>query len=210
MTLVFFHGLRVGCYVGGVGGKEYLEQAKYVAERLGMSFSPVVVWRPRDVYSGVGQLDALMTFKRLSGAFDFSQYPMVEAALKKKVADVEKEVAELELKKKRLMAGSEGMEEERVQSLRALSNRQNEVRRAADFPVLVRGLKLLENVAAVMRLYPCVVDHAVNVGLKETSEQWIAFLKANGNLSSDISLRTGFDDVLQCVQPEHGPIWPKA
>jgi hypothetical protein len=208
MALVFFHGLRVGCYVGGVGGKEYLEQAGYVAGRLGMSFSPVVVWRPRDVYFGVGQLDALMMFKRLSGIFDFSQCPMVEAGLKKSVSDVEKEIEALELKKKEIMAGSEGRGEGLFQSLKALSNRQNKIRRAADYPLLVRRLELLKNVAAVMRLYPCVVDYAVNVGLKETSEQWIAFLEEKGDLSSHVNLRTGFDAVLQRIQAEHGPVWP--
>jgi hypothetical protein len=208
MTLVFFHGLRVCCYVGGVGGKGYLEQARYVAERLGMTFPPVVVWRPKDVFYGIGQLDALMTFKRLSGTFDFSRYPMVKVELKKKVAEVEKEIDQLELKKKKLIDGSESRDEEQVQSLKALSNRQNEIRRAADFPLLVRNLKLLENVAEVMHLYPCIVDYAVNVGLKETSEQWIAFLKENGSLSSDINLTTNFDDVLQHVQPEYGPRWP--
>jgi hypothetical protein len=206
MPLVFFQGLRVGCYVGGVGGQEYLEQARYVAERLGLSFSPVVVWRPRDVYCGVGQLDALTTFKRLSGTFDFSQYAMVEAGLKKRVAEVEEEVDSLESEKKNLMAGSVGGEEERVQRLKALSNRQNMVRRVAGFPLLVRNLKLLGNVAGVMRLCPCIVDYAVNVGLRETSEQWMTFLKGDGSLSSDVSLRTGFDDVLQCVRPEHGAV----
>jgi len=208
MPLVFFHGLRVGCYVGGVGGQEYLEQARYVAERLGLSFSPVVVWRPRDVYCGVGQLDALMTFKRLSGTFDFSQYAMFEAEFRKRVAEVEEEVDSLESEKKKVMACIVGGEEERVQRLKALSSRQNMVRRAAGFPLLMRNLKLLENMAGVMHLWSCVVDYAVNVGLRETSEQWIDFLNRNGSLSSDVSLRTGFDDVLLCVQPEHGSVWP--
>ena len=81
-----------------------------------------------------------------------------------------------------------------------MSAKQNDVRREAGFPVLMRNLGLLENVAAVMDLYPCVVDYAVNVGLKETSEQWIAFLRGNGSLSSNVSLRTEFDDVVACVQ----------
>jgi hypothetical protein len=194
MPLVFFHGLRVACYVGGLGGKEYLEQARYVAERLGMSFPPVVVWRPRDVYFGLGQLDALMVFRNVTGTFDFSQCSRVEADLKGKIAQVQGRIDEFEEQKKQL-TGSGGRKEELIQKLKVLSVRESEVRRGASFSVLVRNLRLLENVAAVMDLYPCVVDYAVNVGLKETSEQWIAFLHGNGSLSADVNLRTGFDDV---------------
>ena len=194
MPLVFFHGLRVACYVGGLGGKEYLEQARYVAERLGMSFPPVVVWRPRDVYFGLGQLDALMVFRNVTGTFDFSQCSRVEADLKGKIAQVQGRIDEFEEQKKQL-TGSGGRKEELIQKLKVLSVRESEVRRGANFSVLVRNLRLLENVAAVMDLYPCVVDYAVNVGLKETSEQWIAFLHGNGSLSADVNLRTGFDDV---------------
>jgi hypothetical protein len=195
MPLVFFHGLGVGCYVGGVGGTEYLKQAQFVADHLNMIFSPVVVWRPRDIYFGVGQLEALMLFRKLSGTFDFSQHAQVEASLRRKVAEVQRAIDELEAQKKQLCADSGGRREEKIQSLKSLAMRQNEVRREANFSVLMRNLGLLENVAAVMDLYPCIVDYAVNVGLKETSEQWIAFLRSNGRLSSNISLRTRFDNI---------------
>jgi len=205
MPLVFFHGLRVACYVGGLGGKEYLEQARYVAERLRMSFPPVVVWRPRDVYFGVGQLEALMAFRKIAGTFDFSQHSRVEADLRGKVAEVQSRIDEFEEQKKQPCASSGGGKEELIQNLKALSARQSEVRRDANFSVLVRNLGLLEAVAAVMELYPCVVDYAVNVGLKETSEQWIASLHGNGSLSANVNLRTGFDNIAAaCTQSSLG------
>ena len=200
MPLVLFHGLGVDCYVGGVGGTEYLKQAQFVAGHLNMTFPPVVVWRPRDVYFGVGQLEALMLFKKLSGTFDFSQYAQVAADLRAKAADVQHTIDELEEKKKQFCVGSGTRSEEQIENLKALSMKQNEVRRAANFSMLARNLGLLENVAAVMDLYPCIVDYAVNVGLKETSEQWIAFLRRNGSLSSNVSLQTRFDDVLACAE----------
>jgi hypothetical protein len=70
--------------------------------------------------------------------------------------------------------------------------------------VLARNFKLLENVLAVMRLYPCIVDYAVNVGTAAISEQWIAFLKENGSLSSNVSLKTEVDGLGNSVQPEFG------
>ncbi|MBN1245162.1 bacillithiol biosynthesis BshC [Candidatus Bathyarchaeota archaeon] len=200
MPLVLFHGLGVDCYIGGVGGTEYLKQAQFVAENLNITFPPVVVWRPRDVYFGVGQLEALMLFRKLSGTFDFSQYAQVEAGLQEKAAAVQRAIDELEEKKKQFCMGSGARSEEQIQNLKALSMKQSEVRRAANFSLLARNLGLLENIAAVMNLYPCIVDYAVNVGLKETSEQWVAYLRRNGPLSSNISLQTRFDNVLACAQ----------
>lgn len=204
MPLVLFHGLGVGCYVGGVGGTEYLKQAQFVAEHLNIAFPPVVVWRPRDVYFGVGQLEALMLFRKLSGTFDFSQYAQVEAGLRAKAAAVRLTIDELEEKKKQFCVGSGARSKEQIENLKALSMKQNEVRREANFSMLTRNLGLLENVAAVMDLYPCIVDYAVNVGLNETSEQWIAFLRRNGGLSSNVILSTRFDNVVARVQSPLG------
>jgi hypothetical protein len=200
MPLVFFRGLGVGCYVGGVGGTGYLKQAQFVASHLNIPFSPVVVWRPKDAYFGVGQLDALMLFRKLSGTFNFSQHTQVEDSLRGKVAEVQRSIDELEAQKRQLGADYSGRREEKIQNLKSLSMRQNEVRREANFSMLMRNLGLLENVADVMDLYPCIVDYAVNVGLKETSEQWIAFLRSNGSLSSNISLKTRFDNIALYAQ----------
>jgi hypothetical protein len=63
MPLVLFEGLGIGCYVGGVGGKRYLWQAKYVADQMKIALPPVVIWRPHDRYLGLGQLEALLTLK---------------------------------------------------------------------------------------------------------------------------------------------------
>jgi hypothetical protein len=61
---------------------------------------------------------------------------------------------------------------------------------------MVRDLKLLENIEAVMSLHSCMVDYAVNIGSKATSEQWIAFLQENGSFSSNVVLKTGFEDFM--------------
>lgn len=195
MPLIFFDGLKVGCYVGGIGGKEYLHQASLVAGNMGMHFPPIVIWRPKDVYSGVGQLDALMMFRRLSSSFDFSQLPAVKAALKDKIIHIQEHIDRLELCKKELAKSIHAKREDVIERMKALSSEQNETRKEADFSLMVRDLKLLENIEAVMSLDSCVVDYAVNVGLKATSEQWIAFLQENGSFSSNVALKTGFEEL---------------
>ena len=193
MPLVFFEGLQVSCYVGGVGGMEYLRQARYVSEHMEMNFPPVVVWRPRDIYYGIGQLAALFTFKNLSGTLDFSDYETVKAGLKDKLANVMREIEALELKKKELAEDVTERKEEVISMMRTLSAQQNQTRRDSNFSLLSRNLKLLENIEKVMSLYPCIVDYAVNIGLEKTSEQWIGYLKKNGNLLSDVCLKTDFE-----------------
>ena len=199
MPLIFFHGLGISCYVGGVGGQEYLMQAKYVAKRLGLTFPPVLVWRPKDVYMGISQLNALVHFKRLSGTYHFEQYETIKAKFEKELGEVDRKIQEIERQKVKIMGDAKIEKEERIQSLKDLAVKQCELRRMANYSVLMRNFKLLKNVDGVLRLHPCVVDYAVNVGLKQTSEQWIAFLKENGDLSSNISLKTSYNVPLQSI-----------
>lgn len=201
MPLIFFDGLKVCCYVGGLGGKAYLHQAKYVAECMGTTFPPVVVWRPKDIYLGVGQVEALVMFRKLSGTFDLSQYSAAEVRMREEVAGVQKKIDELELQKRELADHVEMKREEMIERMKALSVSQHEIRREVGFSSLSRNLKLLQNVKAVMHLYPCIVDYAVNVGLGLTSEQWIAFLKKDGSLSSTVRLRSDFDDFVRHIGP---------
>ncbi len=199
MPLVFFHGLNVGCYVGGVGGTAYLKQTRFVAKHLNMTFPPVIIWRPRDAYFGVGQLDAIMTLRKLSGTADLTKLAKIEADIRRKIADVQSKVDQFESEKERFSSSGHRKTEQQIEDLKVLSARQNKVRKEADFSLLVQNLGLLEKAAAVMDLYPCIVDYAVNVGLEETSQQWITFLQKNGSLCSNVKLRTAFDDIAKHV-----------
>lgn len=201
LPLVFFRGLDVCCYVGGVAGQEYLQEAKYVADHMGMLFPPVVIWRPLDTYFGVGQLDALLRFRQFSGTFDLSQYSTAVAELEKKIADIEGKINWLVTAQKQAQNDGGLSKEAKAEKGKLLSVRQTRTRRARGFTLLKSNLKLLENVETVMHLFPCIVDYAVNVGLKATSEQWIKFLKENGDLSSNVRLRTDLDLLAQTIQP---------
>jgi molecular chaperone GrpE (heat shock protein) len=206
MPLVFFSGLGVCCYVGGVGGLNYLRQAKYVADHMKISFPPVVVWRPKDTYLGLSQLEAILTFKRLSGTFDLSKYSESVAKLKARVCDIKNEINKLESQKTRLMKRAiiaRGKVEEEIKNI---STKQSRVRRQANFPILAHNLKLLENVDRVLSLHSSIVDYALNIGLKETSEQWIRFLNENGSLVSEIHLKTDLDQSFPHIRKEleHG------
>jgi hypothetical protein len=194
MPLVFFEGLGVSCYIGGSGGKQYLQQAEYVARRMGILFPPIAIWRPKDIYSGIGQLAALSILESLTGIRDFSKYETVKTQLENKVAAVEKEIEGLEQQKQKLVKEIETSKKKKINQMRALSAEQDQIRREHNYPVLSRNLKLVENIGTVMKLHPCIVDYAVNIGLKETSEQWISYLTRDGNLLSNVLLNTRFEN----------------
>jgi hypothetical protein len=61
-------------------------------------------------------------------------------------------------------------------------------------------LKILENVSTVLDLIPSILDYAVNVGLKETSDQWMRHLGEDGSLSSDVHLESVLNHVVKLNQ----------
>jgi hypothetical protein len=192
MPLVLFEGLGVTCYVGGVGGKRYLWQTNYVADQMGIALPPVVIWRPHDRYLGLGQLEALLTLKKLAGGFDPLQRKAADAALRKELATIKQRIEELEIRKKEI-TDSTGEHSQRINKIKDLAKQQEIVRRESNSSMLARYLGLLENSELVVKLYPCVIDYAVNLGLSNVSEQWEASLRTVGDLESDIIFRTEMD-----------------
>jgi len=201
MPLVFFEGLKVTCYVGGIGGREYLRQAKYVAEKMGLTFPPTVIWRPKDVYLGIGQLEAMMTYKKISETFDFSKFDETKKALEKKIEISKERIDEIKLQKQEVAKRAISYEK-KVKKERALSFMENYIIKGSGFASLIRDSKLLENVMVIQTLHPSILDYAVNIGLERTNEQWTAFLKENGDLECDLHLRSVFDDFVRILSPD--------
>jgi hypothetical protein len=192
MPLAFFSGLEVTCYVGGVGGREYLRQAKHVADCMGIPFPPIAIWRPRDRYLGLAQAEALLTLRQMSGNSDVRQGDQPEIALREKVTKIHREIEELESYKKKI-ASSDFNRSQRVEKIRALARQQNVLRRETNLALIARQLGLIENAKRVLDMYPCMIDYAINIGLRSVFEQWEAFLNNVGDLRSNISMRTNLD-----------------
>jgi hypothetical protein len=166
-----------------------------VSGSLGIVFPPVVVWRPRDQYYGLGQLEALTLFKRLSGSYDLVQYAEAESKLKDRISTVQESISILEAEKgsiERMHSFLEA-EDQKKERIKEISRQQMQVREKAGFSELVRDLGLLENVKKVMDIYPSMIDYAVNIGLENVGSQWVSFLEDNGSLVSDVKLETELD-----------------
>jgi len=83
------------------------------------------------------------------------------------------------------------------EEIKRISIGQSRIKGESNLSVLIRELKILENVSAVLNLMPSVIDYVVNVGLKETSDQWIRYLSENGNLSSNVHLKSTLNQVMR-------------
>jgi hypothetical protein len=192
MGLVFFNGLQPSCYIGGAAGAGYLVEARSVGEGLGMLFPPIAIWRPRDKYAGVGQVEALLELRRVcddSGVRDFSE---AKDLLMSRISKIRERLDEIEASKKSLVEKlrKSPNDEELKERLRSVSISQTETCRVSHLSETYRELKIIQNAFVVSSLIPSIIDYAVNIGLKETSNQWIRHLGEKGSLESDVCLES--------------------
>ena len=192
MCLVFFNGLVPSCYVGGVGGIRYLMEAEHVAKALGVPFPPVTVWRPHDRYLGAGQMEARLELKRICSDLGAPDLAAAKEMLRSRIAEIHERLDTLEASKKSAVErlkehpNDEALKEE----VTSISMSQTRIKRSSNLSVISHELKILENISTVLDLIPSIIDYTVNIGLKETSEQWMRFLGEDGSLSSDVHLKS--------------------
>ena len=200
--LAFSKGLGFSCYVGGVGGLWYLMEVQYVADRLGISLPPTPVWRPHDRYAGIGQVEASLEVKRMCADLGVSDLSGAMDMLKSRIAEAQTCLDRLEASKKRIMEKlwSHPEDEKLKEEIKKISLSQTEVKKSSNLSVVYRKLKILENIPVVLNLIPSIIDYAVNVGLKETSDQWIRYLSENGNLSSDVHLEPVLGQIMRLYE----------
>ena len=210
MNLVFFEGLCPCCYVGGFAGAKYLMEARHVAEGLGIPFPPIAVWRPHDEYAGIGQIEAMLELKRICTNLGVRDLPAAMELLKSRIAEIRERLDRLEASKKRIMEKlrEHPNDEKLKQEIKTISLSQTEVKRSFNLSVINHELKILENIPVVLDLIPSIIDYAVNVGLKETSDQWVRYLNENGSLSSDVHLEPVLSRVmgLDCSLSANGSL----
>lgn len=197
--LAFSKGLRFSCYVGGVGGLWYLMEVRYIADKLGVSLPPMPVWRPHDRYVGIGQMEALLEMKKMCADLGVSDLPGAADVLRSRIAEAQRCLDKLEASKKRIMEKlrDHSNDEKLKEEIKRISLSQTEVKRSSNLSVISHELKILENVPVVLNLIPGIIDYAVNVGLRETSDQWVQYLNENGSLSSDVHLEPVLNQIMK-------------
>jgi hypothetical protein len=193
MILIFSKGLGLTCYIGGVGGRDYLREAQHVAERLHIKMPIIGYWRPKDFYLSLSNMEALLEYNRISGDYEIHKWKEEIKSLNSRIEDVNEMVKNLELKKNyfRERKNKKDISENTfIEEMRKISEEITKIRKESDVSVLQSMIKELSNIPFVMSNIPSIIDYTVNIGLKDISDQWIGHLINKGSLSSDVNLKS--------------------
>jgi hypothetical protein len=193
MILIFSKGLGLTCYIGGVGGREYLREAQHVAERLLIKMPIIGYWRPKDFYLSLSNMEALLEYNRISGDYEIHKWKEEIKSLNSRIENVNEMVKNLELKKNyfRERKNKKDISENTfIEEMRKISEEITKIRKESDVSVLQSMIKELNNIPFVMSNIPSIIDYTVNIGLKDISDQWIGHLINKGSLSSDVNLKS--------------------
>lgn len=171
ILLLLSKELGVTCYVSGTGGSmDYTLVGGIAFKELSINMpSLTLIWPSRDIYYGIGQLEAL-ELVQLTKQYDV--IPYLES-LKQENADYEGKIKPLiEERNRKVKAG------ESIQTLLLdLFNLKEEQRK------IRRLIKITYKVKNAVEMSPCFVDYAVNFGMANTETQWREHLLNNNNNS---------------------------
>jgi hypothetical protein len=169
ILLLLSKELGVTCYVSGTGGSmDYTLVGGIAFKELSINMpSLTLIWPSRDIYYGIGQLEAL-ELVQLTKQYDV--IPYLES-LKQKNADYEGKIKPIiEERNRKVKAG------ESIQTLLLdLFNLKEEQRK------IRRLIKITYKVKNAVEMSPCFVDYAVNFGMANTETQWREHLLNNNN-----------------------------
>jgi len=162
------------CYVSGSGGLGYMAYGCYTYDALNIKRPVNIFWPARDVYTGSGQLEALHRI----GVENQSEVEVYLKSLREKEIELHKNIKPI-LKERELKIRSGQQIEKLLSDLFILKQEQRENR---------KKIKVTENVKNTINLMPCIIDYAINFGIKNTELQWHKNLLKNNSLYLPIKL----------------------
>jgi len=191
--LLAFSGIGLTFYVGGHGGAEYLGRAHKIAESLGMRFPVVSIWRPRDIYGGVAQLDAILELLKMILAYDLERNAekcdaaTVLSELDDRLAEIERAVFRLDdLKRAVATRRLDGFKEE----IAFIVKMQNELKTRLERDKIARDRSIVANIKTTVRMVPSIIDYVINIGMRSTASQWSKALENELSFDADVPLKT--------------------
>ena len=175
ILLLLARDLGIGCYASGTGGSlGYMLVGSLVFKQMAVNMPLTTVWPSADIYSGIGQSEAL-TNMRVNSEIELKSYME-----KLKIMDAEFAERIMPLIDERTM---------RIKSGQSVQNILNDVFTLKESQRKVRSLiKIATKARAAIALKPCIIDYAVNFGLSGVEAQWKESLVANDDLAAPISL----------------------
>jgi hypothetical protein len=191
--LIAFSGIGITFYVGGMGGTEYLRRAAKIADALGVRFPVVSTWRPKDVYGGVGQLDAMLELLRVKAQYNLVQddekcdVAILQRELDDMLADLDGAICALDnLKIAVANRKVDGFKEK----IGFIVNMQTQLKTQFERNKIARDRSIVANTKKTLSIIPSIIDYAFNIGVQSTTAQWLAALEQNTHFDETLLLKT--------------------
>ncbi|MGZ4904715.1 MAG: hypothetical protein ACXV5I_07870 [Halobacteriota archaeon] len=191
--LIAFSGIGVTLYVGGKGGAEYLSRASRIADVLGVQFPIVSTWRPKDVYGGIGQVDAILELLRVRSEYELSRDELTCDAvvigneLDLILADIDRAVSALDNLKRAIATRKAARFKEQIAFIVSM---QNDLKTRFDRNKIARDESIVTHIRSTVGMLPSIVDHAINIGMRSTAVQWVTALEENIHFDAEVPLKT--------------------
>jgi hypothetical protein len=209
--LIAFSGIGITFYVGGEGGADYLSRASRIAEELGMQFPVISTWRPRDIYGGVGQLDAILELLRVKSEYDLMRNDVACDAgiigneLDLILADIDEAISALDNFKRAIATRKAAGFKEQIAFI---VSTQNDLKTRFERNKIARDNSIVTHTKNTVGMIPSIIDHAINIGMCSTASQWSNALEENIHFDEDVPLKTNtsmdalFDTIKQLCTSE--------
>jgi hypothetical protein len=174
LLLLLSRELGITCYCSGVGAIDYMIYGTAVLDLLSIKRPLIVFWPSRDVYNGIAQSEAIKLIAKAQ--------PNVKDPLQGL-----RELKEQEIQLK-------------YQINRLITERSREVKNAARIDFILDNLfqlkeqqrnirniiRLTEKGISVLKVSPCLIDYAVNFGIKNIESSWRQSLFRCNDLSAPV------------------------
>ena len=175
ILLLLSRDLGVCCYASGTGGSMgYTMVGSLVFKELSIKMPITVVWASEDVYSGVGQREALQLLKFRNSTEVMKYAEQLRTAL----SNFNAKIGPMLSQRAKLAKDKEDMRDV-LNELAILKQEQRNTRRL---------LKISNKVIRASTLKACIIDYAVNLGLKNTESIWRNALILNNDLTNPITM----------------------
>jgi len=191
--LIAFSGIGITFYVGGMGGTEYLRRAAKIAEALDVRFPIVSTWRPKDVYAGLGQLDAMLELLRIKARYNLFQdgekcdVALLQRELDGMLTEIDEGVCALDnLKSAVANRKGDGFKEK----IGFIVNMQTQLKTQFERNKIARDRSIVANTKKTLSIIPSIIDYEVNIGVHSTFAQWLAALEKNRHFDETLLLKT--------------------
>lgn len=173
ILLLLSRELNTSCYVTGTGGSlRYTLVASKVFKALNINPPSVILWPSEDKYIGIGQREALSHSEHINKHEIKNYLETLHDTVEKKRSAIMPLIRERDaLIKKNLPI------EQHLEKIFAIKESQRTLR------TLMRKMKKVVN---AIELRPCIIDYAINYGIKDVESIWKLALQKNGDLFSPI------------------------